>query len=381
VPAIEKTLVWLVAEERGGIRDYADELWPQVQAQCGAAGWRAELVTSPPIKSRQAVRQIIAQITALKPSLIHVQHEFGLFGSKVPFRYRFPELACALHAIAPVVATAHNVLFPEHELPWRGKGWKGIGRLAFNRLVLPFARREWLAGTWGGLAGVVVHSRLQERAIFSSGCLRVATIPHFVPVRDKIEPAEDNNVVVFGFFSPEKGQDVVIQAWKNIRAENAKLVLAGGVRRDEDRGYFEICRKLISDLELESRVEITGYVPAAKISEIYASAALVVAPFRETTGSGSLAQAFARGMPVLTSDLPLNTELLERVPACIELFRAGDVSECAAKIDGLLASRGSRKALSEASYAYAERFSPAEIIKRHFAFYGEVVAHAQYSSN
>ncbi|RZL05180.1 MAG: hypothetical protein EOO89_27015 [Pedobacter sp.] len=102
--ATKRILIWLVAEESGGIRDYAEELWPDVQAQSSAQGWEPVLILSPPLKTSGDVRKIVKRIRELQPCLIHVQHEFGLFGSKVPFRYRFPELARLLSDIAPVVA-------------------------------------------------------------------------------------------------------------------------------------------------------------------------------------------------------------------------------------------------------------------------------------
>ena len=99
---------------------------------------------------------------------------------------------------------------------------------------------------------------------------------------------------MFGSLCPEKGQDVVIEALRHVRAP-VLLRLAGGVRHPLYDGSHERCRRSILEFGLGDRVEVTGFVPEADISRIFLESDLVVAPFRTTSGSGSLVQALARG--------------------------------------------------------------------------------------
>ncbi|RYZ95170.1 MAG: glycosyltransferase, partial [Proteobacteria bacterium] len=199
------------------------------------------------------------------------------------------------------------------------------------------------------------------------------TIPHFVPSHAHYPPSENQRVVVFGFFTPEKGQDIIIKAWRQIGLPRAKLLLAGGARRPEDKVYLEGCRKLIREGGLDDSISITGYLPSDQIDQVYAEANLVVAPFRDTSGSGSLAQAFARGAAVLASDLPLNREIAERVDGCLALFPTESEAGCAENIRRLLLDGPALAKLSSAARRYADRFSTPTIAKEHLSFYDSVL--------
>lgn len=359
-------MLWVVPELSGGIRTYADALASPVRSECARVG--LEMLESTESLSIEALAR-------LNPDLIHVQHEYGLFGSKVPGRYFFPRWIAGIRRRMPrtrFVATAHTVLGRDYSYPWGRRGWQIPLRIAANLFLLPWARRQWIARTWGLLDGVIVHSDLQKDIPIEAGCPCVRVIPHFVP--EGSESGEGEDVVVFGYFSPEKGQDIAIEAWKALGPCAPRLVLAGGARRKEDLAYLERCRARIRALGLESRVEITGFVPFEQLDAIYRRARLVLAPFRETSGSGSLAQALARGQAILASDLPLNREIERRQPGALALFRSEDPSDCAARIRELWDAPGVRGSLRFAARSYASTFSISATAAAHASFYREILA-------
>jgi glycosyltransferase involved in cell wall biosynthesis len=222
---------------------------------------------------------------------------------------------------------------------------------------------------------VIVHAKSQVEVVKSAGCPRVVEIPHFVPDRSPIfkhAPVMDPpEVLVFGYLTPEKGTDIAIDAMKNLNRP-VKLILAGGMRRDEDRSYFEACEKRISDEGLSERVKITGFVPSESMDSYFERASLVLVPFRETSGSGSIAQGFARGAAILASDLPLNRELNLREPGCVATFKSEDPQDCARQIERLLGNEGVLRELSARSSAYAEKCSISNTIRAHLEFYRKV---------
>lgn len=358
-------IVWVVPEERGGIRSYSEGLWPSVKKV-----WQGDAVD--PIYALPTPEDL----DRLQPDLIHVQHEFGLFGSKTPGFYRFPRWVRSVRKVLPrvrIVATAHNVLGPDYRYSYANQSWQIPIRFAANHSVLPLMRKTWLMGTWGRLNGVIVHSGLQKSAIEASGCPRVAVIPHYVYRQDQTSAGMKHGsnsleIVVFGFICPDKGQDIAIRALAAMKTP-ARLVLAGGVRREKDQAYLESCRKLAKELGVSNRVDITGFVPSEKLHETYQRATLVLAPFRETSGSGSLAQAFARGCPVLASDLPLNKEILRRTEGTIELFRSEDPKAGAEALDRLMNDAEARRRLSEQGLIYAAENGPEKIAEMHLKFY------------
>jgi len=374
---VTRKLLLITPEERGGIRTYSDALWPELKKAWNAS--EGELHVYSGRLGRRGLQP------GFEPDLIHIQHEFGLFGPKLPLVNRFPSWVAQLREWFPgarVIATAHTVLGGDYTYPLDGRGWQIPFRAVANRVLLPRLRQYWIQGTWGLLDGVIVHSGLQRETIEISGCKHVAVIPHYVPESPLAQGsgAPGRNALVFGYFSPEKGQDLVIRAYAQVRDQLSgagktvpQLVLAGGVRRPADQKYFEHCQRLIGEFGLKDCVTITGYVPDSDIDRHYAEAALVVAPFRETSGSGSLAHAFARGSAILASDLPLNREMLERVPGCLELFKSEDPQSCAAKMLELLGNSKKISELKSGARKYADQNSIAETVARHLAFYEKIL--------
>tara|TARA_Y100000590_G_scaffold470669_1_gene667619 strand:- start:13215 stop:13469 length:255 start_codon:yes stop_codon:yes gene_type:complete len=53
-------------------------------------------------------------------------------------------------------------------------------------------------------------------------------------------------------------------------------------------GYFDLCKKLISDLGLESEVETTGFISESEIDSHCQNTSLVITAFGEIFGSGLL---------------------------------------------------------------------------------------------
>jgi glycosyltransferase involved in cell wall biosynthesis len=376
-------LIWVVPEKKGGIRTYTEGLWPAV---AGAASRKGISVGEPlydPIENLEDISRSVEALLRFQPTLIHLQHEYGLFGSKIPGFYLFPKWLAAVRKALPhalIFATAHNVLDVNYRLPLQGKGWQIPLRWLANQLIITRWQKEWNQGTWGSLDGVFIHSKYQKAAVQESGCPWVKTIPHFVPkfsehslVRSgptaQKHKKETPKVLVFGFITPDKGQDVAIRAISCI-VSPVQLILAGGGRRPIDRKFIQECERLITELKLQDRVTITGFVDPAEVDSYYQKADLVLAPFRETSGSGSLVQALGRGAPVLASDLPLNLEIAEREKGCLEFFKAEDPYSCGLKIQRLLENGEQRELLSQAATRYAQAFEPEKVAEDYVNGYG-----------
>jgi phosphatidylinositol alpha-mannosyltransferase len=86
-----------------------------------------------------------------------------------------------------------------------------------------------------------------------------------------------------------------------------------------------------------------------------------------------LVQAFARGKPVLASDLPVNLEIVDRVAGSLRFFRSEDAKDCAKKLSELLEDSHARSALSQAGLRYAEKYSLPNSVQAHLELYREVL--------
>ena len=371
-------LLWITPEVQGGIASYSHMLWPAIAEAATAAGDFAPLtlVQTPAGKSEDA----ISAARELEPDLVHVQHEYGLFGGLNPLRDRFPGWMRRLRQAVPpgarIVATAHSVL-NDYWFDTVAEGWRSSLHRLVNRFALTWLRHRWGMGTLGKFDAVIVHSRRQRESLHADGFPVVAEIPHVVPTitppRQEREVGPMPTLIVFGYFTPGKGQDIVIEAMRHLQIP-ARLRLAGGVGHPANVAYKRRCEEAIDRLGLGGRVEVTGYVPDEEISRVYDESDLVVAPFRETTGSGSLVQALARGAPVLASDLPLNREINERVPDTLAFFASEDPVDCARQIERLLAAPDRRERLGRQALQYAATYSPANIARLHLDMYRDILA-------
>ena len=375
--------VLVVAPDEPGFRQYADDLASEAQRLPAHDFQVSDPLYFSPLSSTDSVRELVERIAFHHPDLVHIHHEFGFMGSKIPGRYRFVELKKRLRERLPqvkLVATAHTVIRSSFEYPWKGRGWQTPLRLAANLLLLPSLKRLWSESTWGDLDGVMVHSALQVQDVKSSGCPRVREIPHYVPRGRPLAPKKGHNsnppdsrpiLLVFGYFTPEKGQDVVIRAMAHLKTP-AQLILAGGIRREADRPYLKHCENLVQELGLSSKVTITGFITFEELDTWVGKASLVLLPFRETSGSGSLADLMTRRAPVLASDLPLNLEIGQRSAGALEYFRSDDPVDCAQKMDSLLNHPESLENLRQAAETYAREHSPELIVRRQQEFYREL---------
>ena len=378
VPSRPVRVLWITPELQGGIASYSRILWPAVTDAARAEG-HFELLSN--VQTAPGARaDAIAAARDLQPDLVHVQHEYGLFGGMNPFLDGLPQWMRQLRDAVPngtrIVATAHNVVPDGYRLETRGQGWRSpLNRMA-NAMMLPWLRRRWREDTWGRFDGVIVHSALQAALLEAGGLSPIATIPHVVPEIQTSAGERPRNpvprITVFGYFTPDKGQDVVIEALRLMKPP-AVLRLAGGVRHPVDDAYHQRCRQRIADGGLGDRVEVTGFVPEADITRHFDEADLVVAPFRRTSGSGSLVQALSRGAPVLASDLPLNREINDRVPDTLAFFASEDPLDCARQIELLLADADRRRRLGQQALLYAANHSPSVTVREHLRFYRQVI--------
>src|SRR5262245_34489536 len=110
-------LVWVVPEIEGGIQNYSATLWPAVRGACAVAGIET---FEPMVFPQRDLNLCIGRLEKLGPTLIHVQHEYGLFGGKVAPFYRFPSWVRKVKRRLPevkIVATGHTVLDSSYRYP------------------------------------------------------------------------------------------------------------------------------------------------------------------------------------------------------------------------------------------------------------------------
>jgi len=240
----------------------------------------------------------------MTPDIMHIQHEYGLYGTQrgveiveLILRYRLAQV--------PVVITLHTVyseLKRDEQIIL-----KHVLDECSAVIVHEEFQRETLLRYFGDMPRMAEKIRVIEHGIREMGP---------VPDAKKKLGLEGKKVILLcGYFRPTKGYHKIVDCFSRIaeQDEDAVLVVAGKTRNVE---YDEYRRKLFLQLNespFVDRIEILrGQFPQHTFDTIISAADVVVLPYEVGAQSGMMAQCFAAGVPVITSDLPAFRIIIER---------------------------------------------------------------------
>jgi glycosyltransferase involved in cell wall biosynthesis len=204
--------------------------------------------------------------------------------------------------------------------------------------------------------GVMVSSPFTARALAAYGVaadrVRVV-VPGTEPASPAVGPptGEPPVLVCVASLTPRKGHDVLVAALAQVRDLPWRCVCAGSPDRDPE--HAARVRRLIADAGLEDRVQLVGEREGQALEAIYRGASLFVLPSYHEGYGMALADALARGLPVVSTTagaipftVPADTGLL---------VGPGDAGALSSALRALLDSRGpeARARLSAAARRYA----------------------------
>jgi glycosyltransferase involved in cell wall biosynthesis len=164
------------------------------------------------------------------------------------------------------------------------------------RLDGPFATLLAAAGA------VVTTSEWMRRLLAAATPTPVAAA---VPGVDRAAaaPAPDtgSRLLAVGALTPHKGQDVLVDALADLADLPWTATLAGPL--DRDPSYVAALRERIATAGLGGRTALPGPLAGAGLERAYARADLLVHPTRADTYGMVVAEALARGRPVLAAEV------------------------------------------------------------------------------
>lgn len=272
--------------------------------KCGVTDYTAYLANA--LRSQTELLRIVdpsdySPVTD-EADIVHIQHQYFFFGGVAPWKNRFRAFAKRL--TRPAVMTVHEFAAPKSPAHVR----------AAIRLT---NRMQFSARQISRLIVHTEHDRLRMTAEgFDPG--RIEVVTHGVPIRPDLPEKEDAKrdlgvdgrfvVTLFGFLSRRKGHGIAIEAMSRVPSD-VILLIAGGRHPDDKSDYPNMLDSMIAAEGLSDRVRVTGYLPAGKVEQVMAATDLVIAPFTESSGSGSLALAFACGKAILVSDIAPHREI------------------------------------------------------------------------
>lgn len=244
--------------------------------------------------------EVYNTIQNIKPDVVHVQHEYGLYQTSDDYASGLFRLLFRLHVQQkyPVIITYHSV-YAQLSLK--------------NRLSMDVMQRLIQAG--------IVHAEYQWVNLHTNlGRIvdNMYVIPHGAQTntsisckvaKKKLGLEEKSIIGMLGWFTPTKGFDVVLSLWDRIArelSEETVLLIAGDARLG-DPNQLEYKKKLISLVEenkYKNRIHLKlGSFTPEQYNEIMASFDLMVMPYTFASQSGNLAHAFSLGVPSIVSGI------------------------------------------------------------------------------
>lgn len=240
----------------------------------------------------------------------------------------------------PIVALVHHPLGLE----------AGLSRAASERLLA--TERAALA--------------LAARIVTTSRFTRDWLVVEFAVPRDRITVAEPGTepapratgsgpgpvaLLAVGALTPRKGYDTLVAALERLPHRSWHLTVAGALDRAPD--HVAALRGRIAAAGLQERITLAGTVSAARLEALYKRADLLVSPSLFEGYGMALAEALARGLPVVSTT---GGAAAATVPDGAGLKVApGDGPALAEALSALIGDPGRRSAAAQAAWEAGQR--------------------------
>lgn len=266
--------------------------------------------------------------------VIHIQYHPHLFGYwRTPTQvYHFQKFL--KYFTKPIVITLHDLLNepPSPETMPFPKNW------LFKAGVIPMLHHtpfgKWLSGDFFKAADhLIVHLGLPKEHLLHLGFdeKRISVLYPGVPLVPQVAPEKLSyktkiNLGIFGFMRPNKGYETSLQALKQLPEEIGLLC----VGEPENKAYFAELKRLTRSLNLENRVNFTGYLPEDKALATLEACDVLLVPYVPvwTTASYGLSYLMASGRPIIASDIPFFKEIQTK-NSDLRIFPRGNADQLA----------------------------------------------------
>ena len=296
--------------------------------------------------------------------VVHLQHQYFLFGGVSPLKNHFKALADRLSK--PAAMTVHEIAAfnPQDNFPYK-------------RAISWVNRANFLHPAIGAL---IVHTQNDVDSLIKIGVPsdKIHRMTHPVPpalpmpnrdvAKRELKLAGKTVITLFGFISKKKGHYDAIKAIMSL-PEEFVLLIAGGTHPEDRTDFAPNLKEEVKRLKLDERVVFTGFLQESRIPVVMAATDVAIAPYKETSGSGSLANFLAYDRPVLASNIPPHKELLSQNPNCLTLFESENMESLVDGIQEVATNSELRNRLTSGAKAFAVEHSYLEMARKTVRIY------------
>lgn len=194
---------------------------------------------------------------------------------------------------------------------------------------------------------------------------RLRVIHHGIrPVAQAVERKKEQIILSVGAIQRRKNTVRLVEAFEQVDP-GWKLVLAGASGFDAQEAMERIARS-----PRKQDIEVLGYVPDARLEELYARASLFAFPSLDEGFGMPVLDAMARGVPVLTSNCSALPEVVGGAALLVDPWDTDSVSEGLRRLttEALL-----REQLRDAGLARARNFSWEKSVEATWKVYQELL--------
>ncbi|MGI5875428.1 MAG: glycosyltransferase [Dethiobacteria bacterium] len=296
--------------------------------------------------------------------LVILQHEFGLFGGSGG-NY-IVELLGNLKK--PVVSTFHTVL--ERPTPEQNKSFLEVSAFSQALVVMNSLAIEIMTG------------------VYDLPRSRIHLIPHGVPdgfyidpfyYKSRMELADHFVILTFGFLSPNKGIEIVMEALPKVVQKHPEVlylilgVTHPEVRKHEGESYREYLQELVQDLGLSDNVRfINSFVDDHLLDSYLGAADLVVCPYHneEQVTSGVLSNSLGKGKAIISTPYLHAREALSGERGILVNFR--DSQMMSTKILQMVENPQERFLMAGRAYKLGQQMGWNHIARKYVELFEEI---------
>jgi glycosyltransferase involved in cell wall biosynthesis len=257
------------------------------------------------------------EVAKLKANLVHIQHEYFLYGSPF-YGGLFPILLLILKLMRKkVIVTMHSVVL-RSSLNSEFFGRYSAGRgLATLKKIFVIGVTKFI----GYLSdAIIVHQEIAKGELstqYGVSASKIHVIPHGVESYCKVLNTayakkklniQDRIVFYFGFLRPDRGIEYALEAMKVVikKHPDVKLIIAGEAHCFsfyEGEAYVNRLKILTKELGLSEKVIfINRYIPEQELPLYFSSADLFILPYTEEGiigASGVMSKILCFGKPLV----------------------------------------------------------------------------------
>lgn len=360
------------------LQSYGHEVIRYTLSNDDIKGMNALALAKNTLWNHQVYQELRSLVRQEKPDVAHFHNTFPLISP------------AAYHALkdegVPVVQTLHNyrLLCPNalffrdgkvcedclgKPLPLPGviHGCYRESRTA-SAMVAATVSFHSLLGTWSQAVDVFIAYSQFAMEKFVQGGLpaeKLAFKTNFLHPAPPPGPGKGGYALFVGRLSVEKGLGVMLDAWRQLEGKIPLKILGDGPMSN-----------LVTEAAQEMpEIEWLGRRPLEEVYEVVGNAAFLVFPseWYETFGRVAI-EAFARGTPVVASNIGAITELIDHKRTGMH-FRPSDPTDLATQVEWLLAHPQELSQMrQEARTEFESKYTAEDNYRRMMQIYSSVIS-------